>query len=250
MIRLIGLMVKFPSNVFLFGLEALMKSVRSFQQSFERGVDTITEEMERNLRGADHETAPASPARHFDQQQTAQGVADVAAREPQPCPPAQQEARNMRDKDLSGDDLKLVKFKILFVRRDFEAVLFEDEELVSEQLDEAGFAAWKTAEFIQAIESTVDPLKVRVPSAWREGGKVKPHFSKYVKDNRVIGLPHEDKKFLRVYFEVEERYPREEAVYDRDQARAVEGIRDLLSKWKSERRPDDNNGDELEDDEV
>jgi hypothetical protein len=55
------------------------------------------------------------------------------------------------DKDLSDDTLKLVRYKILFVKRNYEHAFREHETLVSDDLDSASFSAWKVAEFIQGL---------------------------------------------------------------------------------------------------
>jgi len=100
------------------------------------------------------------------------------------------------DKNLRDDTLKLVRYKLLFVKREHEKAFPEQEDLVHENLDEAAFTAWKVAEFIQ-----------NNPNLVRE----------------------EDKKYLRVYYEVLQRYPREKFKYEEDQIRVLRQIRDNLS---------------------
>ena len=46
----------------------------------------------------------------------------------------------MRDKDLNDEQLKLVRYKILFVKRDYETAFPEKEELVADNLSGEGFA--------------------------------------------------------------------------------------------------------------
>ena len=57
----------------------------------------------------------------------------------------------MPDQNLSGDDLKLVRYKVLFVKRDYEYAFREQEELVHEDLRGEDFTSWKIAEFIQSL---------------------------------------------------------------------------------------------------
>ena len=68
----------------------------------------------------------------------------------------------MPDKDLRDDMLKLVRYKILFVKRDYEHAFPEKEELVSENTDSAGYTAWKIAEFIQKTRRNTE-----IPGKWR-----------------------------------------------------------------------------------
>ena len=127
----------------------------------------------------------------------------------------------MPDKDLRDDMLKLVRYKILFVKRDYEHAFPEREELVSENTDEAGYTAWKIAEFIQALGSEPTPKK------WLDK-KYPPHevSESTVNINR---LPEDDKKYLRVYYEVLERYPRERFRYEERQIEVLEQIRDKIN---------------------
>ena len=69
----------------------------------------------------------------------------------------------MRDKDLSDDQLKLVRYKILFVKRDYETAFPEQEDLVPDNMTGDGFAAWKVAEFIQQLR---EKKQTFVPSDW------------------------------------------------------------------------------------
>src|SRR5439155_5145398 len=61
------------------------------------------------------------------------------------------EERKMPDRDLSGDDLKLVRYKVLFTKRNFEHAFPEKEELVYDNMEATRFVAWKIAEFIQKL---------------------------------------------------------------------------------------------------
>jgi hypothetical protein len=127
------------------------------------------------------------------------------------------------DKDLRDDMLKLVRYKVLFVKRDYEHAFPEQEDLVSENMGGEAFAAWKVAEFIQRLGLG----ETRVPERWR-----KYLGEGYVEDvggHLVLrGLPEEDKKYLRVYFEVLGRYPREKFRYEQDRVSVLEEIRDRL----------------------
>ena len=109
--------------------------------------------------------------------------------------------RSMRDTDLSGKDcLKLVRYKILFIKRDLEYAFPEKEELVYDDIDGQAFTSWKIAEFIQDLQSD-DPergdRKYKVPPRWHS-----KHYppNKYQKNGYLLGFPEEDKEFLRLFF--------------------------------------------------
>jgi len=125
------------------------------------------------------------------------------------------------DKDLHDDMLKLIRYKVLFVKREYEHAFEEQEDLVSENMDGSAFTAWKVAEFIQGLAAK----KTTVPAKW---GKTYPEG--YRIGDVLIGLPDEDKKYLRVYFEVMDRYQREKFKYEEEQISVLEGIREELKK--------------------
>src|SRR5258708_25586830 len=142
------------------------------------------------------------------------------------------------DKDLRDDLLKLVRYKILFVRREYEIAFPEQEDIVSDNLDGDAFAAWKVAEFIQDLPNGEIPL----PSKWLTQDYPPAEFRN---GTFLTGLPHEDKKYLRVYYEVLERYPREKFKYEEQQIRVLEEIRDKVGDMSFYRNLLDDPYDEL-----
>jgi hypothetical protein len=135
------------------------------------------------------------------------------------------------DKDLRDDMLKLVRYKVLFVRREYEVAFPEEEDLVSDHMDGSSFTAWKIAEFVQNLSlydpgEPIPPTHTRVPQKWIE----KSYAEEYWKDGFLTGIPHEDKKYLRVYYEVLDRYPREKFKYEEQQIRILEQIRDNVKQ--------------------
>jgi hypothetical protein len=132
--------------------------------------------------------------------------------------------RDLR-KDLGGNDLKLVRYKILFVKRDYEVAFPEREELVADDLSGTDFTAWKIAEFIQRLDD--EP----VPRQWRD--KNYPRNYDGVSDPRVAHIDEGDKKYLRVYYEVLTRYSREEFHHDEREVEVLEEIRDAIEAIKA-----------------
>lgn len=134
------------------------------------------------------------------------------------------------DRDLNDDMLKLIRYKILFVKRDFEHAFPEHEELVSDNMEPSAYAAWKVAEFIQSLgkKETV------VPGKWGTYPDQKDQEGNYeyrekINDKQILtGLPEDDKKYLRVFYEVLDRYPREKLKYEEDQLKVLREIRDKM----------------------
>jgi hypothetical protein len=116
--------------------------------------------------------------------------------------------------------LKLVQYRILFVKREYEHVFCESEEMVHDNMDGTAFVGWKIAEFMQRLgDKTID-----VPKAW---GKKYPGASYVDENGKLKDLPSEDKKYLRVYFEVQERYAREKFRFEETQ---IDVLRDIAQR--------------------
>lgn len=127
------------------------------------------------------------------------------------------------DKNLSDDQLKLVRFKILFVKRGFEHAFREQEALIWDNSDSMAFTAWKIADFIQSLAHKT----TRVPAAW--GHSYPPENDPAYREHGILlGFPEQDKKYLRVYYEVLERYTREKFRFEERQIEVLEDIRDRL----------------------
>lgn len=219
MLQFLGQMIKLPLEAFVLGMEMFVKTMQGAQRIANQSVDTLTEGTDQTLT----DTFSREPKVIRDV------VIDVAASEEGSQTPQQtthKEERRMPDKDLSGKDLKLVRYKILFVKRDHEHAFDEQEELLHADTDDSGFTAWKIAEFIQKLPRDAGMQDgVRIPRKW--ASKNYPP-REYRSDGYLTGLPDEDKRFLRLYFEVLHRYPREELEYQEQQLDILRGIRDDL----------------------
>src|SRR6266540_385403 len=130
----------------------------------------------------------------------------------------------MSDKNLRDDKLKLVQYKILFLKRDYEHAFQEQEELVTDNIDEAGYTVWKIAAFIQQLG---EKRHTTVPEKWEQ---YPPHDPQYRDGRTLIGFPEEDKKYLPVYYEVLDHWPREAFDFEGSQIEVLEEIRDNLQR--------------------
>src|ERR1051325_684500 len=124
--------------------------------------------------------------------------------------------------------LKLVQYKVLFIKRDYEVAFKEQEELVYNNLTATDYTTWKIAEFIQNLDET------DVPTQWQggtDGGRrpTYPQDPEYLGGRWVINrLPEDDKKYLRVYFKVLDRNKREGLRYRKRQLDALKDIAEAL----------------------
>jgi hypothetical protein len=240
MMRLFGQMLLLPFTVFVFGIELFAKTIRELQRTADEGMDLLAGDAGLPCEGASAAEgqstasvggeAPAAPTVAKGswgdlKSQTIAVTDDGIVRD---AAEVNDKETVMRDKDLNDDQLKLVRYKILFVKRDYETAFPEREELVPDNLTGEGYAAWKVAEFIQRLTER----RTYIPSDWKKGDKPKyPEEDKYTENTKdgwvLLGLPEKDKKYLRVYFEVLERYVREE-----DEDTEVDVLREIRDAIK------------------
>lgn len=102
----------------------------------------------------------------------------------------------MSDTNLSGDQVKLVRYSIVSVERDRERKLDQGELLVADDLTPDGFASWRIAAYFQ-----------------RPGHEE---------------IPHEEKKYLRVCYRVLCRWQRESLHYQERKLDELRGIREAI----------------------
>lgn len=218
--RLFGEMMMLPLAVFVQGMELFIKTIQGMQRVADDGMDVMA--------GGTTEAAGPAPVRQSDDVSNTTG-SETGGVINDDATTNLKEKINMSDTDLSGKDtLKLVRYKILFIKRDYETAFPEREELVADSMDATGYTAWKIAEFIQRLG---EERQTRVPDKWNgypENREQKPPVPPYRDGNILLGLPEDDKKYLRVYFDVLDRYDREEAKYEQQQINVLKEIRDRI----------------------
>lgn len=214
---LLGSMVMIPVRAFVYGLDIFVRTMHGMQNATDRGLGVIAGE------SVNH--SDAEPPQPVGGPQPVAVAGPALAHSKIVQETIGKETVKMSDTNLNDDMLKLVRYKILFIKRDYEYAFPEQEELVYDNMTDSAFTAWKIAEFIQALDRT------EVPEKWLK--KVPP----YPADRRRVGdkefihrLDETDKKFLRVYFEVLQRYAREKLKYEEDQLDALRGIREAIEK--------------------
>lgn len=221
MIWLFGQMMMLPLTVFVYGMELFVKTIQGRQSVPDEGINVMTG---RATHLPYETTGNRSEPTSSTLTSVTGGIAKDAA---QPIP---KETNDMNDRDLSDSDmLKLVRYKILFIKRDYEVAFPEVEELVSDDLTDTAYTAWKVAEFIQSLDETAVPKK-----KWGGGedSNKKPKYPKHAQFKNgkwvIHKLDEEDKKYLRVYYEVLDRYPREKFKHHERQIEVLEEIRDRI----------------------
>jgi len=106
-----------------------------------------------------------------------------------------EETRAMPDTNLADDMVKLVRFTIVSIKRDEEKILKRDEEIFDDNMTDDAFATWV--------------------------------ISKYGESR---GMSSDDRKYLRVSYEVLGRWPKQDRKYEKRQLEVLEGIRQELAR--------------------
>jgi hypothetical protein len=213
----VGQLLMIPVAAFVFSVEMFVKRIQEMQRVTNQGMEVVLAGKNKAA-GADQEIF----SRDYKQRAEPCGERSPVDEGEYSLRSHLEEKRTV-DKDLRDDMLKLVRYKVLFVRREYEVAFPEKEDIVSDNMDGAAFTAWKVAEFIQDLAKK----ETRVPKKWQDKNYPPAEYSD---DGKLLGLEEEDKKYLRVYFEVLERYPREKFKYEEQQIRVLEEIRDRIPK--------------------
>ena len=245
-----GQLLMIPLATFIYSVNMFLEALQGMQRATDQGMKVVAGP---NTLSSDLPSVRASPAAHvpadLPESRAAPAVPEVKAMSVLPAEPKSSSVstindakieRNgtndttkkalegkMLDKDLHDDMLKLVRYKILFVKRDYEWAFQEREALVHDNMDGNAFTAWKIAEFIQELKSHdkyPNVPRVKVPGAWKNNYP----GDGYVEGKYLTGFPPEDKKYLRVYYEVLERFPREKFRYEEEQIDVLKDIRNTL----------------------
>lgn len=237
MMQLLGQMFLLPFTVFVYGMEMFVNTIKGFQRAADQGMDvmagggappgdfSITEN-----RPVDQTERISNPGPPPGGQRDVNIPTTTSTSDNKVGDAGDKETIQMMDRNLSDDQLKLIRFKILFVKRDYEAAFREQEALVPDNMTGEAFTAWKVAEFVQELGKGA----TEVPAEWSRDDQGKPKYPKEPgalaqKNNRwyLMSFPEKDKKYLRVYYEVLDRYVREE---EDDEVVVLKEIRDAIDR--------------------
>ena len=114
----------------------------------------------------------------------------------------------MADRNLSDDMVKLVEYSIVTIQREHERLLTRGEKIVTDNMTGEAFASWMIAEYLQSRD----------------------YKEKVEKDKERWKIKHEEKKYLRVYYNVLDRWPEQDLEYEEKQLKVLKGIEDAILK--------------------
>ena len=116
--------------------------------------------------------------------------------------------------NLQDDSVKLVAYTIVSLKRGHERILDggEGSVLVTESMTARGFRSWILAKYMQQ--------EINVPG---EPGK-------QIRRGDARLLPKEELKYLRVFYVIPTRWPREPLEFEEKQIEILRDIRDEISQ--------------------
>ncbi len=194
MIRLMSRLAKLPLSAFVRGAELFLDALKDFQGLAEQGIDTLA-------------GVPPAPSL------AASSPTSNRSNNPQ-------EVSSMADQDLGGDDLKYVSYSIVFTKRDLEAPLQKErQEVLNYATDGGSFAALKMGDFQVKLQQG----EVKRPAVWVDNSYPESAAGEY-----ITGIPDEDRKYIRFVYRVDQRLPRQERDYEKEQVKVLREIRDRL----------------------
>ncbi len=125
----------------------------------------------------------------------------------------------MADKDLRDKKVKVMTYRVLFLKRGLEAAFAEQEELLHEDMTSQELKTWKIAEFVRALPHVNQPQK------WK-----RKHYPPQAEDGKIVALPDKDLKYLDVHCSTEACFRPEPFRYRKRKIKVLEEIRDRLSE--------------------
>jgi hypothetical protein len=226
MLRFVSQMFKLPVEVFISGMEVLTWTMREFQQLFDGTIDTMMREL---ARGAEPSAAglPTPASEKVDEGRSLPGPQIGSDTQD---PEKTKEERTMTDRDLGGDNVKTVRYRIIFTKRNNETTLLEREDTVNYAADAMGLSGRKIADLFTraALGGALDERNRLLAAGYKDLRD--PDYP----NDPIAGPPwpdnwtlkEEDKKYVTFRYEVLDQLPKQDAEYDRQQ---VDVLRDIKS---------------------
>jgi hypothetical protein len=216
MMRFFGQIMKLPIAALVSSMEMLTKTMREIQKSLESNIDVVSNGLAQTLNEISDGTGVARAASTDRSGGICGDDADTTQQN------IDKEEKDMGDQDLGGDDLKVVRYRIIFTKRDYEAVLDEaDEEIVDYPTDGGSFGGLKVADFMGKVAAG----RVNLPVEWR--GKDYPEKNS---PRRGWRIPRDDQRYIAFIYEVIRRVERQDANYDKEEVKALRQIRDAIGE--------------------
>lgn len=227
--RVFAAMFQLPLDMFTGGMDAVLTSIKGFQDVFNQQTEEMVstsakESIESSSNGFGKRNYPGEGCQE-----------SISAHSNNPTLYSNQvketKVKYRDEKECQG--VKLITYKISFVKKDLEAVLLKDGEEIVDDASDCGTSleVWKTAEFVQTLHENPGKRPKKWLAKDYPDKKYRTDQNGDQRDNGeyYTGIPEEDKKFLRFYQDVLATYERESTNYQEKQANALDGISSSLA---------------------
>jgi len=215
-----GQLLMLPVSALAYSMEVMIRAFQELQRAAAQGLDALAPGVAPASRAAETQGGPVMDAASINLLGAVDAGRIDSSSGKERSPMADQ------DTDLSGEDrVKLVRYKIVFLKRECEVAFPEQEELVTYDTTGSDWGGIKVADFVSDLQSG----NIQRPRRW-----VDADYPPEENGRRTI--PEDDKKYIRVYFTVLQRWDREEAHYSKRQVEVLEDIRDALGGRRGRRR--------------
>jgi len=217
-IQFFSQLLKFPVAAVAAGFEIMARVMRDMQQTFDRNVDVVAEGMAQSLIDQAPDTGTQSPGAGDAGEVAASNEIDDSDHT------TQKAGGNMgdwdgKDQDLGGDDLKVVRYRIIFTKRDYEDDLDDGEETINYPTNGGSYGGLKVFQFMKKVAAKQIPR----PAVWEENC-----YPPDAKSDTDWEFPADDLRYITFLYEVIRRVEREEKEYDKEQVRILRGIQERL----------------------
>jgi len=173
-------LIRVPISLFVGSIEICARAMRHVERIVGAGIDSVL---------AGSMGPPVEPI------QTPPSSGGPAARVSAAAIVQEEEQQevSMTDTNLSDDMVKLVEYEIVSIKRDEERFVHQAKQLVTENMTGESFSAWMIAKYLES-----------------------PEYKEAVARDKSFEISPEDRQFfLRVNYDVQARWAREEPEYDR-----------------------------------
>ena len=206
---LIGRVMIIPLAAFVYSMEMLIKNMQQMQRVTSDGMRMMAGE--NLLEGVDAHRTTGSTMSVMNEAVTGCNVDNAKEQK------RMTNGYSADQTNLSGEELKLVRYTPNFRKRNFEYAWPSDQELVTNDRSESDLEAQRLGNFMSKLDKTARP------EIW-----VKRNYPPTEKGTNINTIPDEDKKFMYVLVEVLQRFPRDKGQYQDDQLKYLAGIKDAI----------------------
>jgi hypothetical protein len=219
MLRLLTEMMKLPVTLFVTGMEVFVQAMREYQRVAGQALDAAVEQA-----GADAQR-PADPAAEAGNLPT---DGTRCARQMQTTRPHDSQEKEssamIDDRALGSEDLKTIRYRIIFTKRNHETTLKEDEATVNYVTDQGSLGGRYISDFWAAAtlggEHEARQRLIRagyydIRDAAAPAVPIPPDVLQRNPPPRWT-IKDEDKKFITFKADLLDQLPRQKAEYDRE----------------------------------